>query len=950
MLSSTSATTTMVNLPPKRRTHDFTKAQRHKLQATFNKYSGFIDVATKDDLAREFDEDEALIRRWFRNRRAQAKLKNKMLSSTTATTTENIHPKRRGRPFTRAQRNILEASFNKNNGYIGRADKHDLAQELDLDEASVKAWFESRRAKVRRQIKPTTSEIRDAVAQTPAMETTSAKQSTGNRQLFDLSKLQPEQSIINTGRCFGLRKEVQNQQSGLPSKQSHTTEIGKPEADSLSSVAASLDGRSENTCKDVNFTGLLGTPKASNTGIADKQVSSPLMVYNIQKFSPTAVSRVLPVNENPRDHYDGRHVMKTGTPHLPHERPSTKLRGIVPKSAVSSSPSERQGQGHPQDGDECSNAPSSNEQLRSHSENSGKCPRHVPMSTQLPSKSVMDRTQKTVVPDKDTLVHEGLPGEITDDMLSSTTATTITVIHPKRRKLHYTKAQSNKLEATLNKNDGYIDPAERDALAQELHLDKESIWMWFCNRRSTVKGKDDMLSSTTATTIENIPPRRRRRRFTVAQLRKLEASFNKNEGYIDSFDNADLAQELDLDEPSVRIWFQNRRAKVKRQIKPTTSWFAHPIHPSVAQTPAMETTAPTQSTGYRKPFDLSNLQPKQNIINTGTCFNSRTKLQSQQSGLLPNHCYKQSHTTEIRKPEADSFSSAAVSLDGRSENTCKGSASDVNYTGLLGKPKLDKVSNQISVEAPYTGIGDKQVSSPLMVYNVQKFNPAAVPRVLPVKENPRDHYDGWHVTKTGTPHLPHERPSTKLRGMLPKSALSPSPSERQGQGHPQYGDGCSNAPSSNDQIRSHSGNSGMCLPHVPMSTQLPSKSVMDRTQKTVVPEKDTLVDEGLPGEITVEPKEYDDLNNYSHQELSSVERSLDTDDPNTQHPALDKVSFFSAMCEIDTDWTPLPDDVAVMFNSYRESPDCSGGVDITDAAESEATVMEKNVYLPILPC
>ncbi|XP_046582553.1 uncharacterized protein LOC124289925 [Haliotis rubra] len=257
-----------------------------------------------------------------------------------------------------------------------------------------------------------------------------------------------------------------------------------------------------------------------------------------------------------------------------------------------------------------------------------------------------------------------------------------------------------------------------------------------------------------------------------------------------------------------------------------------------------------------------------------------------------------------------------------------------------------------------------------MVYNVQTFSPAAVPRVLPVKENQRDHYDGSHVKKTGTPHLLHERPSTKLRRILPKSVVSSSLSERQGQGHPQDGDGCSNVPSSNEQLRSHSGHIGMCLPHVPMSTQLPSKSMVNRTQETVVPDKDTLVHEGLPGEITFEPKDRDSsLTNYSRQEVSSVDTdepkehdpsltnysrlelsSVDTDDPHTQLPALDKVSFFSAMCEIDTDWTPLPDDVAVMFNSYRESPDCSGGVDTTDAAESEATVVEKNVHLPILLC
>ncbi|XP_067685376.1 uncharacterized protein [Haliotis asinina] len=443
------------------------------------------------------------------------------------------------------------------------------------------------------------------------------------------------------------------------------------------------------------------------------------------------------------------------------------------------------------------------------------------------------------------------------------------------------------------------------------------------------------MPTSTTTTIRNTNSGRRRHSFTKAQLNKLEAAFKENDGYIGKFAKDDLAQELDMNEVHVRIWFQNRRARAKRQIKPTSSLFAHPIQSSeirtaVAQSPAMETTIEKESRNYRKLFDLSNLQPSQSIINTGRCFELSKKVERQQNGLNSNPCYTRSHTTDIRKPEVDSLSSVAVSLDETSENTCKFSASDVS--GVQGKPKLDTVSHQISVEAP--GIVDKHASSPLMVYNVQKFSPTAVPRVLPVKENPREHCDDSHVKKTGTTHFLHVRPSRKVRKILPKPVLSPPRSERQGGGQPQDDDGCSNVPSPNEQLF-HSGNSSMCLPHVPMSTQLPPMSV--------VPDEDTRVQEGFTGEITFEPKEHEHLNNSSRQEPS---RSVDT--TGIQHHVLDKDAFFSAMCELDTNWTPLPDDVAVMFNSYRDNSDCSGGVDITEA--TEPAVMEKNVYLPIRLC
>ena len=57
--------------------------------------------------------------------------------------------------------------------------------------------------------------------------------------------------------------------------------------------------------------------------------------------------------------------------------------------------------------------------------------------------------------------------------------------------------------------------------------------------------------------------RRPRTIFNPDQLKKLEVAFKKNP-YIDKKDRKKLAKALRLDERQVKVWFQNRRAKDRR--------------------------------------------------------------------------------------------------------------------------------------------------------------------------------------------------------------------------------------------------------------------------------------------------------------------------------------------------------------------------------------------------
>ncbi|KAK9968765.1 hypothetical protein ABG768_003073 [Culter alburnus] len=113
-----------------------------------------------------------------------------------------------------------------------------------------------------------------------------------------------------------------------------------------------------------------------------------------------------------------------------------------------------------------------------------------------------------------------------------------------------------------------LDPSKFNGMHQEMQRDVKT-------RESSIKPANKGTVKTTSsqdTTASNIPSvsgtkgksKRIRTAFTLDQLRILERSF-QNSHYLSVFERHCIATALHLSETQVKIWFQNRRTKWKKE-------------------------------------------------------------------------------------------------------------------------------------------------------------------------------------------------------------------------------------------------------------------------------------------------------------------------------------------------------------------------------------------------